>query len=107
MRDDVISIGHPLVDVERLRRAIGHPHLDNSSDPRWPVTQGFDLLILNKNRVSAEPVPGPNRAIDTLGVAHTTEVRLRVGYGRLPAPVLQLTLKYPEPGLLPGWVGCK
>src|SRR5262249_17798874 len=86
------------------RRHIGHRDLQDRRDPGRPVAQCFDLLVLDEDRVGAEPIVAANRAIDDLRVPDAAPVGLGVRHERRLLPVLELDLEHAYEGSLRGAV---
>src|SRR5215472_6177937 len=69
VRDYVLCGGNAFRSGSRIGRFARQPLLEQRSDPWRAIAECFDLFILDKNGVAADPVIASNRAIEQLRIA--------------------------------------
>ena len=47
----------------RIGRFTGKPLLEQCRDPGWAIAERFNLLVLNKDGVAANPIVAADRAV--------------------------------------------
>src|SRR5208282_3915875 len=77
--DHIVDRRYSFLRSERIWRFAGEPLFEHCSNPRRPITEGFNLFVLDKDGVAANPVIAANRAVQEFRIAHPTEVGLGVG----------------------------
>src|ERR1700734_1343426 len=58
MSDHVFCRGYSFVRSARIGRFAGNPLLEQCRDPGWTIAESFNLLVLDKDGVTADPIVG-------------------------------------------------
>src|SRR5580693_8275232 len=63
MRDHVFCRGYPFNCGAWIGRFTRKPLLEQSRGPGWAIAERFDLLVLNKDGIAANPIVAADRAV--------------------------------------------
>src|SRR5450631_2900241 len=100
MRDHVLRRRDFFMSGVWIGRFPGKPLLEQRGDPRRTITERFNLLILDKDRVAANPVVAAYCAVYQFRITNPAVIRLSVGQQRSFLEVLELDFEHIHPGTL-------
>ena len=104
MSDHVFGRRYSFLRTVRVWTLRWNPLFERRGDPWRPITKSLDLLILNEDGVTPDPVVAANREIEDFRIADSTVVGLGVRHQRGLCKVFQLNFHHFDPSPLRGLV---
>src|SRR5579872_579595 len=104
MRNHIFRRRDSFPNILRIWRLAREALLEKSRHPRRPVAESFNLFVLDKDRVAANPIVAAKGAVEDLRISHAAVVGLCIGQQRSLRELLELSFEHLQPRALGGLV---